>query len=328
MKYRTLATLTLALLSGALACSPVKTPRQPRTGEPTLTVLSYNLNYGMAGDLATLDALQTKDADLILLQETTPEWEAVITARLSERYPHMRFRHCCGAGGLAVLSKRPFEERDYKKASAAWFPAWRLLAETPIGPLEIMNVHLRPQVSDSGSVVSGYFTTPSVRQREMEEYSAWLERDRPTLVAGDFNENDGGRAVSILERQGFRSAVVEFHPGAQTWRWQTSLGQVHAQLDHIMYDAQLEPLDAEVIARGNSDHFPVVARFRRAPAPALASKNQFGDCWCQHNVCPTTRKPCSSAHSTKASARVKSKRSGAGCMGSGFMQFSGVMLPK
>jgi endonuclease/exonuclease/phosphatase (EEP) superfamily protein YafD len=259
-----------------LASGGVKAPQLPGAGEPSVTILTYNLNYGMAGDTEIIGAIRRADADLVLLQETSPEWEEVLRRTLSPHYPHMSFRHCCLAGGLAVLSKTAFQERDYVTANNGWFPAWRLIVESSLGPLQVLNVHLRPPVSDSGSVVSGYFTTPAVREREIQQYHALLEPGLPTLVAGDFNENTSGRAVSYLQQRGFRSAVPEFHPDADTWRWHTRLGTIRAELDHIVYNPALSPLNAQVLEWGRSDHFPLLATFRPAPAEPVRAAPHCG----------------------------------------------------
>jgi len=58
--------------------------------------------------------------------------------------------------------------------------------------------------------------------------------------------------------------LPEYAPNAKTWRWQVGALHLSAQLDHIAYDAALEPLDAAVLQRGESDHLPVVATFVRA----------------------------------------------------------------
>jgi endonuclease/exonuclease/phosphatase (EEP) superfamily protein YafD len=83
-------------------------------------------------------------------------------------------------------------------------------------------------------------------------------------VAGDFNEDRDGRAVGFLVARGMQSALPEFVPHAKTWRWDTSLGQVHSRLDHIVYNRQLVPTDAHVVDGGRSDHLPVVATFELA----------------------------------------------------------------
>jgi endonuclease/exonuclease/phosphatase (EEP) superfamily protein YafD len=245
---------------GADARSPLPLP----AGEPYLTVMSYNVNFGLAGDPEGEAAIRAGDADLVVLQETTAAWERALRAGLGDRYPHMMFRHCCGAGGLAILSRYAIDASEYlPKVGDGWFPAWRVVVTTPLGPIQVLAVHLRPPLSEHGSVVTGYFTTPGVRRAEIEAFVAHLDEDLPTLVVGDFNEPADGSAVRFLAERGLRSALPEFHPGADTWGWQTSLGTVRSQLDHIVYDPKLAALDARVIHAGRSDHHPVVAIFKR-----------------------------------------------------------------
>jgi endonuclease/exonuclease/phosphatase (EEP) superfamily protein YafD len=85
------------------------------------------------------------------------------------------------------------------------------------------------------------------------------------LVVGDFNEESDGKAVKKLEDDGFRDALPLFRPGQPTWRHPSLANQLTAAIDHIMFDDSLEPLDARVMVKGNSDHMPVVAHFELAP---------------------------------------------------------------
>jgi endonuclease/exonuclease/phosphatase (EEP) superfamily protein YafD len=260
------AALLLAVMP---ACSSARTPQAPSPGRPHLGVMTYNVNYGLAsvegGDDDTMAAIEQGDADLVLLQETNEAWEQSLRKRFAKRYPHMAFRHCCLAGGLAVLSKHPLVSKQLLESEAGWFPAWRLVVDSPLGPLQVLNVHLRPPVSDGGSVVSGYFSTPPIREKEIVQHYGTLDGDMPTLIVGDFNESDG-RAIAYLEQRGMRSGLPEFAVPQDTWRWNTSVGTVHSQLDHIVYHPeQLRPLSVRVLPLGRSDHMPVVGVFERAP---------------------------------------------------------------
>ncbi len=275
------ATLTLletlrrplsCLLLGALSCAEPGAGGSPPSSAPTETtssasvrIMTYNVNFGLAGDAETLAAVREVDADVVFLQETTETWERSLRAELDDRYPHALFRHCCGAGGLGVLSRFPLLAREYlAPPDGGWFPAWRVLVETPIGQLQTLHVHLRPQLSESGSFLGGVFSTPPIRRAEIAAYHAALDPAAPTLVVGDFNENGRGGAIRFLEDRGMRSALPGARGAEPTWRWQTSIGTIREQLDHIVHDARLEVVHVEVVERGRSDHLPVVATIRRA----------------------------------------------------------------
>lgn len=254
-----LACLLLTCTLAACAAGPTRTARVPEPGEAHLKVMTYNVNYGMASDEATIRAVGAGDADIILLQETTPTWEANLRAAFAVDYPHMVFHHSRGAGGLAVLSRFPLES-EVLEANAGWFPAMKVYADTPLGRLQCLSVHLHPPVSDTGSVVSGYFSTGSVRGEEMRGFAAALDPDVPTIVAGDFNEGSGAALDHMAGRGFVQAAPLFLGEGVPTWRWDTSVGKVETTLDHVLFQG-LEPIDARVLGSGRSDHLPMIVTF-------------------------------------------------------------------
>lgn len=254
--------LLLSVTSIGCSHQPLKT-QNAKPEQKTLKVMTFNVNFGIAGDDATLKTIANSGADVVLLQETTAPWQQAIEYSLRKQYPHQSFRHCCGAGGLAVLSRFPFENKQYVPApKPGWFPAWRVVVDSPLGKVQMLNVHLRPPVSDEGSFVSGYFSTQDIRRKEMVSHLKTLAPSMPTIVAGDFNENAKGDAVKVLKDKQMVSVLPQFHGDTHTWRWPTRFLTLRAQLDHIVYDRQrLKPLDAKVLRQGRSDHYPVMATF-------------------------------------------------------------------
>ncbi len=220
--------------------------------------VSFNINFGVGHQPINVETVAALDADLVLLQETTDASEEAFREALGDRYPHILFRQCCNAGGLGVLSKHPIREQEYMEPTVGWFPAWRMVVDGPLGPVQVLNVHLRPPMSDSGSWVAGFWSTRSVRRDEVEDLWAHMDPALPTIVAGDFNENAKGKAVELLTEEGLTSALPKLHPRATTWRWPTKVGEIHGMLDHVMYSDRLGLQDARVVKEGNSDHFPVV----------------------------------------------------------------------
>ncbi|HEX6764180.1 MAG TPA: endonuclease/exonuclease/phosphatase family protein, partial [Polyangiaceae bacterium] len=105
-------------------------------------------------------------------------------------------------------------------------------------------------------------TTPPIRRGQIEAYASHLDAGVPTLIAGDFNESEGGSAVSWLETRGFHSVVPDFTHD-DTWSWPTSVGRVSRRFDHIVHSNDMKALSAGVVHAGNSDHLPVYAVLER-----------------------------------------------------------------
>lgn len=225
----------------------------------SLRVMSYNVNFGMAGEKSTLAAIADQDADIVLLQETTPAWRRALLRKLDDRYPHVQFYHHRRAGGLAILSRYPFTT-ELIKSPLAMFPAWRSLVDTPIGQLQIFNLHLVPSRPQEGNWIRGYFATQSLRVEETNAYLQRLSDDLPTIVAGDFNEDITGKSMTAWQSRGLRSVLGNEH--VPTWRWTFEGRDVSWQLDHILVNDKIVVDEARVIQAGASDHLPIVATLR------------------------------------------------------------------
>jgi endonuclease/exonuclease/phosphatase family metal-dependent hydrolase len=236
-------------------------PPSARAASRPLRVMTYNLNYHNPDPSSALDAIARADVDIVLLQEVTSEWKRALSNRFEKQYPHSIYRiHTRAAGGLAVLSKLPIQAEElFPSPERGWFPAERLVLETEFGALQILNVHLRPAI-DGGSWIKGFMTTPPLRRREIESYWRKLVKDMPTIVAGDFNEDSTGTAISFLTKQGLSRVDTK---GPTTWHYEvTSRGKtsdlLKMDIDHVMVDQRLSARDGTVLDEGASDHRPVI----------------------------------------------------------------------
>src|SRR5690348_11018208 len=100
MRWVWLVVLVACSNSGPLAPAPqLKTATQMR-------VLSYNVNFGIAGDAPSIEAIANAKPDVVLLQETNEVWQRAILARLVTDFPHQHFTHpdSWPAGGMGLLS--------------------------------------------------------------------------------------------------------------------------------------------------------------------------------------------------------------------------------
>src|SRR5262249_6918015 len=155
---------------------------------------------------------------------------------------HHRFAppHDWPAGGMGVMSRWPIARVDeLPPPPGEPFFAWRIVIDAPGGQVQLLDVHLRPPMSDDGSWIKGYFTTRGDREREAQAHVAALDRlsatrcgvaartgeagpcdpKLPTIIAGDFNEEDDGLAHAVFRGRGFSDALAQFHADALTWHW-------------------------------------------------------------------------------------------------------------
>jgi endonuclease/exonuclease/phosphatase (EEP) superfamily protein YafD len=242
--------------------------KAPPPADASLLVMTYNVNYGVAGDEESIRLIEESGADVVLLQETNQAWEAALRGALSDVYRHMAFLDPGRrAGGLGFLSRHPIQLAETRDSPIGWFPAWRAVVDGPIGKVQLINLHLRPP-SRRGGAVRGYFESQVDRLRETEAYLALVSKDLPVILAGDFNEDARGRSLQHLLSLGFESVLDRFRPWQPTWRWQTAMGEVRWQLDHIVLTSPLRATSAWVVDGGATDHVPVLARIERAPDPS------------------------------------------------------------
>jgi endonuclease/exonuclease/phosphatase (EEP) superfamily protein YafD len=247
----------------SLASAPATLPLPART-PATLRVLSYNLNFGLAGDRDGVAAIARANADVVVLQETNAAWEQAILAGLPG-YPHHRFDPPADwpAGGMGVLSRFPIVSVEQIASVAGPFFAWRIVIDAPGGRVQILDVHLHPPISDGGSWVVGFWSTRERRARELAWHLAKLDPALPAIVAGDFNEELDGRALRHAIDLGFTDAIAQFAGARRTWEWPVGRLTLRFQLDHVLYDSRFVAVAGGIVEAGRSDHRPVWADLQR-----------------------------------------------------------------
>ena len=252
--------VAIVIIGGCQQFDDLRWPNFAPT-RPHLSVVTYNVNFGLAQPDNVTQFLTESEAAVICLQETHPRWERVLRAALETEYPHCVFQEWQEAGGMAVMSKYELSRVRVVEPQSGWWPGLLVEIEAPIGTVQVLNVHLKPPLSERGCVtLRACLEAVGIHCRELSEFLEHVDPDRPLIVAGDFNESEIGVALRSLLSRGFTSALSIFDVRSKTWYWKTALGIIfNDRYDHILYNDCLDCTGAEVAHAPGSDHMPVRA---------------------------------------------------------------------
>ncbi len=252
-----------------VSCALTTTHYNNFTPAPThsLRVASYNVFWlngyckGPTPDAAT-KIIKVMNADILLLQETTPAWQTCLKKHFSSIYPFRKYQHHTDEGGLAILSRYPIKTIHYLKLDSLRYPAWVVLIKSKLGPIQIVNIHLHPPLTKDnklGFLAQGYFSSKIKRLREIKNILHYVNPHLPTIIAGDFNENDYGLAIQYLKKQHYLDALSYNKTYTHTWYW--SIGPFHltGRYDHLFFTHAINLINVQVLHEGVSDHYPIVS---------------------------------------------------------------------
>jgi endonuclease/exonuclease/phosphatase family metal-dependent hydrolase len=257
--------LAVVVISNLLVgCEATPRPLAPPAAEvpPRLRVMTYNVNYSVAPD-ESAGIIRSVNPEVVFLQESNRDWEKFASSELADLFPHALFHHDQYAGGMGILSRRPIDPHFYEMPPMGWFNGWGVTIDTTLGPVRFLNVHLRPGASGQGGLsYLNVFRLSTIHPQEIEFLYRKLNETVPagaTVVLGDFNESDRGKAIGFLQTQGFTNALPAFDPDARTWHGRHFGIALSNRCDHILFSGDFRCMDAAVLPGGASDHRAVVA---------------------------------------------------------------------
>lgn len=237
-----------------------------RAGADTFVLLGQNLLQGRA-DPAELTALAAR-ADVVVLVETTPAALAALSARgWAQRFPYLIGDEPGAGDGTAVYSRFPLTDTELvstpmpASGTGERIPfAQRVttVAVPGVGAVRVIPVHpCNPYCGGN------LWATQHAAIAALAE----ANRDRPLVLAGDFNAVDDHGPMQDLRRAGLRSATDL--AGAGWLPTYPAGGRLPALLpiDHVLVDDQLTATAVETVRLEGTDHRGLLATLARAGQP-------------------------------------------------------------
>ncbi len=244
---------------------------------PKLRVATYNICWGNM-DLDRIgDAIAQSEADIVLLQETTPRSEQYLSQRFRRTYRYVHFvgyRGAYAAERFGYLSKHRLTSlKFHPPVGKGLFGSYHARCRWQQQDIQLVNVHLMPLVIRRGArltdVLGTYSQTEQVHAQEIERIVRQLEKDKPTVVAGDFNSLSAFVAPRRLKDLRFidsLDSVTKDGDGAVTWQWPTRPLPLRLRIDYIFHSPHFQTNSARVVEVTGSDHHLVVSELALAAA--------------------------------------------------------------
>lgn len=267
-------TLAACLILASVRFGAELTSATPWLETPDATrfsALSWNLELNNNDFAAIRDVLNTSRADIIALQELTPEQAAAIQSDpgIQQRYPYQALNPKRGVSGMGLLTRFPILKMHPNPDAS---PRWAMLDLGDGRTLTVFNAH-----PPRAGMDLPFHYDPRKRDAQIawirERTAPMLARGEPILLLGDFNTSEREPAYQELTA-GLRDAHALVGSGfGNTWRppsikW---LGIGLLRIDYMLTSPDVTPLhiSADCTPRGG-DHCVLEGAFELQLGPATS----------------------------------------------------------
>ena len=210
-----------------------------------LTVVSHNVRQENPDPHGTAQSLIASRADVLALQELSPDTAPAYEQALAATYPHHFYQ-----GTVGLWSRYPL--RDARPLPIMpWTRALRATVDTPRGPLAVYVAHLPSvRVTPAGFTVG---TRDEALGRLAEDLRS--ERARRVVVVGDLNGSADDRSLRPLTRHMASAQSTAGEGLGFTWPARFPV----VRIDQILLKG-VRATSAWSLPATTSDHLPVAAR--------------------------------------------------------------------
>lgn len=250
------AALCLVLLGVSvanIATSPLPVALEQRAaGAPQFKITQYNKLKSNDRYDEIEAALRNNASDLVVLQEATPRAEALSTA-LKDVFPHQIIATENHAFGMIIMSKHPFNNKEY-----------HVVRGIKLNNI-VLQASIRPDGFAKDIIVYALHAVPPMTQEywlqrnlELTEVADFvLKKNSPhTILIGDWNVSPYSPFFSKLLKKTNLSYTSNYFLAQPTWpaAFDFSYGLFQIPIDHILFGHGLAPYSIEIAPALGSDH--------------------------------------------------------------------------
>jgi endonuclease/exonuclease/phosphatase (EEP) superfamily protein YafD len=237
-----------ALLSGRASANE---PVARACGDDLLRVVTANARFANTDHAAMVAWLSRSDADIIALQEITPQW-VVALEPLAPSYPYRKVIPRDDPYGIALLSRWPIDDVQPVDFADDGLPSLVANVDVHGRRLRVIALHTRWPVVPELQVA---------RDRVLQQAAALaLTQPELTILLGDLNLTPYAPAFArLVTESGLRDAFA-----GEAWRptWQAGFWPLALPIDHVLVPRGSCITEHEIGPDVGSDHRPLQVTLR------------------------------------------------------------------
>ncbi len=229
-------------------------PALAKDSDRQVRILTANVRQSNRDFARAVALIEGEAPDIAILLETDTDWVAAL-APLHATYPHRETRPQDNGYGIAILSRLPLEEVEWRELVVEDVPSVRLRLTVAGEAVRLYIVHPEPPVPHRGT-----------EGRDAEIGLVGMEAaddPLPAIVAGDLNDVAWShttrrfqRLSGLLDPRVGRGFYNTFHAHIPVCRW---------PLDHLFHDPRFRLVEMRRLPDIGSDHFPMLFALALAP---------------------------------------------------------------
>lgn len=222
----------------------------PLTKDPVLRLGHFNLSAA-TDILPTISKILSNGADVISLQEISPEWVRPIKDSLSKYYPHQCLLLGTDIYSFGLLSKYPFAHCDTMYC----------------GQAPNLVVRLRNQVSQKSILLIASYIEPALfgmarqqQEKHLDSLAKFIaDKNLPTITLGNYNNI--GNSPEILNMRKI-AHLNESRRGFRPLRDDGHISIFEVPTDYIFYSNDFQCVDFQSLSGANSERIGIMGAYQ------------------------------------------------------------------
>ncbi len=215
----------------------------PQAGA-TISVATFNLSLSNESFDSTISTIFNTGADIISLQEVTPDWHRLLQSNpsIKENYPYDTTILRLDFHGLAIYSRYPFVEIDTFNFGDIPNLIGCIKHDSLKQHIYFLSSHTTPPVSLSA------FENINLHLQQVAD--TVRTKQKPILVFGDY------------QVMPWSSEIIRFRQRAKLNDSRRDISPNYFPHDHIFYSDLLECVDFKSLGDKNTNHLGVMGRYQ------------------------------------------------------------------